>query len=481
MIQNNRILIVDDNESIHEDFRKILNPEKISEEEYFCLEEELFGETITKNSNEVESYYELDFAFAGEQAFEMVENSYIENRPYALIFMDVRMPPGLDGIETISMIWEKYPDIEMVICSAYSDYSWEEIINKLGQNDKLLFLKKPFEAIELKQMTLSLIKKYNLNQKAKNYVSDLENEVNKRTKQLKAMLKELIESKDKMKQEVSIKKDIEKSLEYEKNILLSILEKIDFGIINTDFNNNILFLNDKAEKIISKTKELIIGKNISEILKIKDKDNNSVSIDNIQKEQIYRLSDTLVSINLYNMDTNISEIYNIILIKEVEDIVKTKDIIKIIEKNISLFLKTKEEKYTDEIKLICDTYLNKDNNFNIENKKLKNKKIAIYENNKDISILLKKLLSELNFNSEIIDLEKIQNSINNYDFIILDYYLLSESEYDLIKKIKEINKKIKIIISLPFENKDYYDFSDKIHSIIYKPFDLENIKKTLYL
>jgi len=479
MIQNNRILVVDDNEAIHEDFRKILTPQKTYEDEYFFLEEELFGQVITKNVNEIENNYELDFAFTGQQAIEMVEKAYIENKPYALIFMDVRMPPGLDGIETISIIWEKYPDIEIVICSAYSDYSWEEIINKLGQNDKLLFLKKPFETIELKQMALSLIKKYNLNQKVKNYVSDLENEVNKRTKQLKAMLKELLESKDKMKQEVAIKKDIEKSLENEKNNLLLILEKIDMGVINIDNDNNVIFLNKKAENIISKPKELIIGNNISNILKIKDKNDNFVLIDNIQNDYVYKFSEKLVLLDILNINEN--DLNKTLFIKEINEVTKINDIIKIIDKNLNLFLERKEDKYIDEIKSICNTYLNKDNNFNYENKKLNNIKVLICENNKDISVLLKKLLTELNFESEIVSVNQIENFVKEYNFIIIDYYIITELKYDLIKKIKKINNTIKIIVSVPFENKDYYNFSNEIHCLIYKPFDIENIKKHLYL
>lgn len=477
---NNRILIVDDNEAIHEDFRKILNPQKNLENDYFYLEEELFGETVTKNINEVENNYELDFACSGEIAYQMVEKSYLENNPYALMFIDVRMPPGMNGIETISMIWEKYPDIEVVICSAYSDYSWEEIIKKLGENDKLLFLKKPFEAIEVKQMTLSLVKKYNLNQKVKNYVLDLENEVNKRTKQLKAMLKELLENKDKMKQDFNIRKDLEKSIEYEKNNLFSILNKMEYGIIYTDTDDNILFINDKLKKLLSKNKEDIIDKNILEVLKIKDIDNNQVNIKDIDKNKIYKLNEYLVSINNYKID-NKSEIQNIFLIKEIEDEVKLKDIIKIIQTNIDLFKEKKDFKYIEEIDFICNKYLK---NYQEDNKKefKTNKSVLICDTSRDIAKLLKRIINELQIKSELVEIDKIEEEIKNenYDFIILDYYILNKINYDLIKKIKEINDKIKIIVSIPIESKNYFYLSDQIHNLIYKPFDLENIKKALY-
>ena len=66
----------------------------------------------------------------------MVEQAREEGRPYAMAFIDVRMPPGWDGIETICRIWETYPELQVVICTAYSDYSWEEMIRKVGKDRK---------------------------------------------------------------------------------------------------------------------------------------------------------------------------------------------------------------------------------------------------------------------------------------------------------------------------------------------------------
>jgi DNA-binding LytR/AlgR family response regulator len=84
----------------------------------------------------------LDSAFQGEQGLALIRRSLERQRPYALAFVDVRMPPGWDGIETIARIWEDYPDLQVVVCTAYSDYSWEEMVEKLGQTDRLVILKK---------------------------------------------------------------------------------------------------------------------------------------------------------------------------------------------------------------------------------------------------------------------------------------------------------------------------------------------------
>jgi diguanylate cyclase (GGDEF)-like protein len=193
---NTRILVVDDNESIHDDFRKVLIQER--SEDHAALDEleaELFGEdeesTADNKNPGTQLSYTVDSAFQGQEALAMVDKAEQEGRPYALIFMDVRMPPGWDGIETISRIWLKHPYVEMVLCTAYSDYTWDDIVEKLGSTDKLLFLRKPFDAVAVQQMALSLIKKWNLGEQARHYVNNLEQEVQQRTLQLQDLLKEL--------------------------------------------------------------------------------------------------------------------------------------------------------------------------------------------------------------------------------------------------------------------------------------------------
>jgi len=152
---NNRILIVDDTPSIHEDFRKILMTNETTGNDLDMMADSLFGSTdqdpVYKNIN-----YELESAYQGEEALKMIEKAELEGDGYSLVFMDVRMPPGLDGIKTISKIWEQYPSMEIVICTAYSDYSWVDIIDILGPSDHLLVLKKPFDADEAQQMALAM-------------------------------------------------------------------------------------------------------------------------------------------------------------------------------------------------------------------------------------------------------------------------------------------------------------------------------------
>jgi len=121
--------------------------------------------------------YHIDSAFQGKEAIKMVEEAAAEGFPYALVFMDVRMPPGIDGIETIERIWNDHPNIEMVIVTAFSDHSWEDILHRVGSTDRLMVLRKPFDLITIKQLALALTKKYNISVRVENHVEHIELEV----------------------------------------------------------------------------------------------------------------------------------------------------------------------------------------------------------------------------------------------------------------------------------------------------------------
>ena len=179
-----RILIVDDNPAIHEDFRKILGPTDARlAEELDATEAALFGDKADPSRT---WNFRIDSAFQGEEGLNKVRAACAEGAPYAVAFVDVRMPPGWDGIETISRIWKEFPDLQIVICTAYSDYSWDEITKSVGTTDHMLVLKKPFDNVEVLQMAHALSKKWQLTQMARQQMEELDALVNQRTAELRA-------------------------------------------------------------------------------------------------------------------------------------------------------------------------------------------------------------------------------------------------------------------------------------------------------
>ncbi|MGH7995542.1 MAG: response regulator transcription factor [Opitutaceae bacterium] len=146
------------------------------------MEEALFGSAaVTRQPVK----FELESAYQGKDGFETVRQACAEGRPFAMAFMDVRMPPGWDGIETAARIWEVDPEIQIVLCTAYSDYSWDQISEKLGHSDKLVILKKPFDNIEALQLATALTEKWQLSKQAKSHLESLEKIVEARTHELR--------------------------------------------------------------------------------------------------------------------------------------------------------------------------------------------------------------------------------------------------------------------------------------------------------
>ena len=188
-----RLLLVDDNPAIHDDFRKVLLGAGKREHTLEAAEAVLFG---TVQRAPPATTFEIDSAHQGQEALEKVKAAIDEGRPYALAFVDVRMPPGWDGVETIEHLWRADPLLQVVICTAYSDYSWERIAERLGGSDGFVILKKPFDNIEVLQLAHAMTKKWLLAQEARLRQETLEVMVQERTHTLRMTNAELCRSEE---------------------------------------------------------------------------------------------------------------------------------------------------------------------------------------------------------------------------------------------------------------------------------------------
>lgn len=180
-----RILVIDDNPAIHEDFRKVLrNPETQAGTDLAHKESALFGEDQAPDASASDlEVFEIGSALQGQEGLVKLQQAIAENRPYSVAFVDMRMPPGWNGIETIRELWRVDRDLQVVICSAYSDYSPEEISRNLGVNGKMLLLRKPFDSLEVRQLASTLGGKWMLNRRR----GELEIAVDRRTADLQRL------------------------------------------------------------------------------------------------------------------------------------------------------------------------------------------------------------------------------------------------------------------------------------------------------
>ncbi len=304
MPRNDRILIIDDNPSIHEDIRKILADRKEQNRALDNNKALLFGDEIPEPEP---SRFEIDSAFQGKEGLDKVQQAGADGRPYALAFVDVRMPPGWDGIETISRIWKAHPDLQVVICTAYSDYSWKEMIQQIGQSDNLVILKKPFENIEVMQLAHALTEKWLLNHQVKSRLCDLDQAVRQRTTELES-------ANERLQQEIGERMQVEKALRlseerFSKAFKASPIPMAIRSLRNetyADANQGFLKLTgfDRAELIGHTAQELSLWKDPDEYSAVMKQLHQQMSVCNFPchlRTKSGQLRDILLSVELFDL------------------------------------------------------------------------------------------------------------------------------------------------------------------------------------
>jgi signal transduction histidine kinase len=181
-------MIVDDNEAIHRDFKQILDRSARTQVTASLdhLERQLGGDPVGGPAPRAPDY-DLAFVSQGEDAVRAIAQARGHDRPFACAFVDIRMPPGIDGIETVARMWQCQPELEVVLCSAFSDYSWEDIVQRLNPGDRLLVLRKPFDPIEVRQLAACLCEKWlrgrQLDDKLRNLEARVQAEVEERLRE----------------------------------------------------------------------------------------------------------------------------------------------------------------------------------------------------------------------------------------------------------------------------------------------------------
>jgi diguanylate cyclase (GGDEF)-like protein len=155
-----RILIVDDEPAMHESYRRSFAPQRSEGGDALGdMAAELFGDDTTAPVADAANFA-LTHMNQGLDAVAAVETALAAGTPYAVAFIDVRMPPGIDGRETAMRIRALDPEINLVIVTGYSDFSPIEISKVAGPADKIFYIAKPFEVAEIVQTATALAKRW---------------------------------------------------------------------------------------------------------------------------------------------------------------------------------------------------------------------------------------------------------------------------------------------------------------------------------
>jgi PAS domain S-box-containing protein len=253
-MSSNRILVIDDSEAIHEDIHAITTPLKKTNgvEQLRSLDRELFGDESDSDSLP-SPVFRIDDAYSGLEAIEMFRTACLEGDPYSVVFTDVRMPPGIDGILTVQRILSISTEVEIVICTAFSDYSWEDILAKLRVADRLVILRKPFEPVTVKQLLLALTTKWEAQRNTRNQIALLEHTVRERTRNLDETVASLRKANAELQETATALKRVSSDRE-------QILRSITSALIGVGANDKVRLWNKAAEQIFGVCRNDAINK-----------------------------------------------------------------------------------------------------------------------------------------------------------------------------------------------------------------------------
>ena len=157
-----KILIVDDDHDIHPLIVKIIEKVNKQDGNKFGEIDNLLADLKGQENKDADSgdassvEFSFDHAFQGEEALKFIEQA--NSSPYDVVFMDVRMPPGIDGIQTIKEVRKQNPEYPFIICTAYMDYTWEEVVKILGSESNIALMKKPFTKQKILENLKTLFK-----------------------------------------------------------------------------------------------------------------------------------------------------------------------------------------------------------------------------------------------------------------------------------------------------------------------------------
>lgn len=183
----NRVLVVDDDPLLISEYLRCLGEGFEPDEATTTLtdlEKVLFGEETDERGA---AKFDVHSRNQGEAAVEAVKAAIEAGAPYAIVFLDIRMPPGMDGIEAAQKIRLLDPNVNIVIVTGSVSPAPENLGKQIPPADKVFFFQKPFHAMECRQLAAALCGKWHADMALRSANEDLEQRVEERTAALQKL------------------------------------------------------------------------------------------------------------------------------------------------------------------------------------------------------------------------------------------------------------------------------------------------------
>jgi diguanylate cyclase (GGDEF)-like protein len=180
----NRVLVVDDDQLLVDEYLRCLSEDFDDEHAattFSDLEKVLFGEDTDERGG---ARFDVQSRNQGDAAVEAVKQAIAASEPFAIVFLDIRMPPGMDGIEAARRIRELDPNVNIVIVTGSMGPDPENLGKEIPPADKIFFFKKPFHALECRQLAAALCGKWHADMALRRANEELEHRVTERTEAL---------------------------------------------------------------------------------------------------------------------------------------------------------------------------------------------------------------------------------------------------------------------------------------------------------
>lgn len=177
----NRVLVVDDDALLIGEYVRCLGEDFEPDNATTTLgdlEKVLFGEETDERGA---VRFDVQTRTQGDYAVEAVEDAMREGCPFAIVFLDIRMPPGIDGIEAAQRIRKLDPNVNIVIVTGSLSPEPENLGVQIPPADRVFFFKKPFHAVECRQLAAALCGKWHADMALRRANEDLEQRVEERT------------------------------------------------------------------------------------------------------------------------------------------------------------------------------------------------------------------------------------------------------------------------------------------------------------